>query len=210
MPILIFCIDAYCQWSFAFKDNMLKLHDSFKDYFQIEVLSGGLLQPVEPTSIEVIAPSLVEIENQVTQTTGIRFGTDFLWHLHNPQKSDWFPNSLMPATALCIFKEEFPLQQIAFANDVLIALQEEGRDLTDPEAYRHLVEKYGLNESDFYSKLKTEVYQQKAKKEFEICLQLKANAFPSIYIQNSKGKLFFVQSGWSNFYEIEEKIKSFL
>lgn len=210
MPILILCFDAYCQWSFAFKEVMLSIHQNYKDSLQIEVLSGGLLQPQEPTPIEFFAPSLQQIGNDVTLKTGVVFGKDFLWHIENPNQSDWFPNSLTPATALCIVKEDFPAIQIPFAVDSLIALQEEGRDLTDPEAYRHLIEKYQLTETDYYTKLKSKLYEEKAKAEFLLCQQLKANNFPSIYLQKEDGKLFFVHAGWGSFEEIRIKIDGLL
>lgn len=206
MPILIFCFDGYCGWSFAFKESMLALHEKYKNDVQIEVLSGGLLQPNEATDIEIFAPHLLQITQAVTQKTGIQFGSDYLWHLQNPKQSDWFPNSLMPATALCIFKEALPNQQIPFAVDILIALQEDARDLTDPEAYRHLLDKYQLDVADFFAKLKSKEYEEKAKAEFDLCLQLKANSFPSIYIQNEEGKLFFVQAGWGSLEDVTEKI----
>lgn len=210
MPILIFCYDAYCQWSFAFKETMMALNERYKNIFQIEVLSGGLLQPKEPTPIEIFAPSLVALEKEVVDNTGIKFGNDFLWHIYNPTESDWFPDSLTPAIALSIVKEILPTKQVNFATDLLIALQIEGRDLTDPEAYRHLVEKYSLDETDFYTKLKDEDFAKKATYEFELCKQLKANSFPSIYIQNNAEKLFFVHYGFANFEEVSAKIDRYL
>jgi putative protein-disulfide isomerase len=210
MPILIFCYDAYCQWSFAFKETMMALNERYNNAFQIEVLSGGLIQPKKPVPIEVFATSLVAIEKEVIHKTGTKFGNDFLWHIHNPTESDWFPNSLTPAIALGIFKEVLPNKQVDFAIDLLIALQIEGRDLTDPEAYRHLLEKYSLDEPDFYSKLKSDYFAKKANNEFKLCKQLKANSFPSIYIQNNNGKLFFVHSGFASFDEVKDKLEGII
>ncbi len=55
----------------------------------------------------------------------------------------------MPAIALCIFKEQFPENQVEFAAQLQYALHFEGRDLTDKEAYRHLLEKMGIDPEDF-------------------------------------------------------------
>ena len=59
----------------------------------------------------------------------------------------------MPAIALCIFKEYSPGKAVEIAADLQYALYYEGRDLTDKEAYRHLLPNYNIPEEAFYAKL---------------------------------------------------------
>ena len=54
---------------------------------------------------------------------------------------------------MCIFKEFYPDRAIEFAADLQYALNYEGRDLTDNEAYRHLLEKYSIQPEVFYERL---------------------------------------------------------
>jgi putative protein-disulfide isomerase len=81
---------------------------------------------------------------------------------------------------MCIFKEYHPEKVIFFASDLQYALNFEGRDLTDDEAYRHLVHKWNLPEEEFYTKLKSEEYKEKAYYEFALVKQLQVTGFPAV------------------------------
>ena len=48
--------------------------------------------------------------------------------------------------------------QIKFIEAIQFGLFAEGRDLTDDEAYRHLLPLFGIEAEEFYAKLKDEKY----------------------------------------------------
>ena len=100
----------------------------------------------------------------------------------HPGQSDWVMNSEKPAIALCIAKELFPERQLDFATDLQLALNAEGRDLDDDEAYRHLLEKYSIDPDSFYLKLKSGEYRDQTY-EFSLCRQLQVTGFPSVFIK---------------------------
>ncbi|MEI9957624.1 MAG: hypothetical protein WDM90_15305 [Ferruginibacter sp.] len=104
-------------------------------------------------------------------------------------------NSEKPAIALCIFKEYYPEQQLDFASDLQYALNYEGRDLDDDEAYRHLLEKYNLPAEEFYTKLKSADYKEKAYYEFALCKQLSVDSYPQVLIQLSETKFYLLAKG---------------
>jgi putative protein-disulfide isomerase len=146
----------------------------------------------------------------VEELTGIQFGADFLWHINNPDKSDWVMSSEKPAIALCIFKEYYPDQQVDFAADLQYALNYEGRDLDDDEAYRHLLEKYNLPAAEFYSKLKTEEFKEKAYYEFALCKQLNATSFPQVILQTDENKFYLLAKGFTAYEDVKERIEKVL
>ncbi|HLO37198.1 MAG TPA: DsbA family protein, partial [Lacibacter sp.] len=129
-----------------------------------------------------------------------------LWHIKNPEESDWFPSSEKPAIALCIFKELFPDQQINFASDLQYSLHYEGRDLTDDEAYRHLLEKYNIDADDFYTRLKSEEYKEKAYYEFQLCKQLQVTGFPQVLMQLTETKFHLVARGYTDYETLAKRI----
>ena len=135
----------------------------------------------------------------VEEQTGIRFGKDWLWHIFNPEESDWYPSSEKPAIALCVFKEYHPELAIPFAADLQYALHEEGRDLTDDEAYRHLLEKYGIADKEFYEKLHSPVYKAKAYEEFELVKQLGITGFPTLLLQVSESRMYLLSRGYTDY-----------
>ena len=209
-PTLIYCYDAYCGWCYGFSEVMKRINSGYKNKLEIEVLSGGMILPEEPVHIGATAAYISEAYKNVEELTGIKFGEDYIWHVKHPQQSDWFPNSEKPAIALCIFKEYFPEQQVSFAADLQYALHYEGRDLTDNEAYRNLLEKYNLPEEEFYEKLQDEEYKDAAHHEFALCKQLQVTGFPALLMQLSESKFYLLARGYTDYETVSERINNVL
>jgi len=207
-PILIYCYDAYCGWCYGFSPVIKKIAADYADDFDTEVLSGGMMIGERTMPIEKIGPYIQGAYKRVEELTGIAFGEDFLWHINNPDKSDWVMNSEKPAIALCIFKELYADRQVEFASDLQYALNYEGRDLDDDEAYRHLLEKYGIDAVDFYSKLKSEAYKEKAYYEFALCKQLSVDSFPQVLVQYNETKFYLLAKGYTDFETLDKRIQA--
>lgn len=210
MPIIIYCYDAWCGWCYGFSPVIKKIAEEYGDKLSFEVLSGGMIIMDKPRPVSAMAGYIQKAYKVVEERTGIQFGKDFLWHIFNPDKSDWFPDSEKAAIAMCIFKEYHPEQQVAFASDLQYALNYEGRDLTDDEAYRHLLEKYELPVEEFYSKLKDELYKEKAQYEFALCRQLQVTGFPTVLIQMSETKFWVLARGYTDYDALKQRLESVL
>lgn len=196
-PLLIYCYDAYCGWCYGFSPVISAIADAYKDKLEVEVLSGGMILPEKPVHIRVSAGYILNAYQQVEELTGIKFGEDYLWHIRNPEESDWYPNSEKPSIALCIFKEYYPERAVEFASDLQYSLHYEGRDLTDNEAYRHLLEKYSIQPEVFYEKLASEAYRDMAYYEFSLVKQLHVNGYPTVFIQTGETKFHMVARGYT-------------
>lgn len=209
-PVLLYCYDAYCGWCYGFSPVMKKIAEEYTDRLEIEVLSGGMMTGEQVIPIEKIAPFIQKSYERVEELTGIKFGEDFLWHINNPDQSDWMINSEKPAIALCIFKEYFPDRQLEFASDLQYALHYEGRDLDDDEAYKHLLEKYSIHPEAFYEKLKSEEYKERACYEFALCKQLNVDAFPQVLIQLDESKFYLLVKGFTTYEAVKERLDKVL
>lgn len=207
-PTIIYCYDAYCGWCYGFSPVIKNIWQRYNQAFDFETLSGGMIPENATRHIGAIAPYIRDAYKTVEQTTGVKFGEDFLWHIRNPDLSDWFPNSEMPAIAMAIFREKFPAATIGFAADLQDALYSEGRDLTDKEAYRHLVEKYDMDADDFYSKLADPAYKEKAHYDFSLVKQLGVTGFPCVFLQLEESKLYMIARGFSDSSSIEKRISN--
>lgn len=201
-PVLIYCYDAYCGWCYGFSQVIKKIAAAFADKLEVEVLSGGMIINAVPKHISLAAGYIQQAYKRVEESTGIQFGSDYLWHINYPELSDWYPSSEKPAIALCVFKEFFPERQVEFAADLQYALHYEGRDLTDDEAYRHLLQKYFINEDAFYSKLKSDTSKEQAYYEFDVCRQLQVKAFPAVILQLSDTKFHLLAKGYTPYDEL--------
>jgi len=209
-PVVYYCYDAYCGWCYGFSPVIKRIASAYNDKLSCEVLSGGMIPKEYERPISAIATYVSQAYRQVEEMTGIKFGEDYLWHIFNPDKSDWFQHSEKSAAALCVFKEYHPDQQVAFAVDLQYALHFEGRDLTDDEAYRHLTEKYSIPAVEFYQKLNSEEYKEKAKYEFALCKQLQVTSFPQVLIQTGEQKFYLLAKGFTDYETLQARIEAVL
>jgi putative protein-disulfide isomerase len=189
---------------------MKKIAETFKDKLEIEVLSGGMIIGNMVQPIENMAKYIDGAYKNVEALTGVTFGEDYLWHIKNPHLSDWAMDSEKPSIALCIFKEYYPYKQVEFAADLQFALHAEGRDLCDNEAYRHLLEKYGINEEAFFSKLTDETYIEQAHYEFSLCKQLQVTGFPAVLLQENDQKFHLLAKGFTDNETLQQRISDLL
>ncbi|MBU3714066.1 MAG: DsbA family protein [Ferruginibacter sp.] len=209
MPLLIYIYDAYCGWCYGFSPVIKQIADQYKDKLQFEVLSAGMILPEKPIHINAVAGFIAQAYKTVEERTGVEFGKDYLWHIFNPDQSDWYPNSEKPAIALCVLKQMLPDKVVQFAADFQHALHYEGRDLTDDEAYRHILDKYGLDTEAFFQQLKSEDYRKMAHEEFNLVKQLQVAGFPAVYIQDADGKFYQLTEGYVDYQELTEKISRY-
>ena len=208
-PTLYYCYDAYCGWCYGFSPVINQIAQNYPSV-TIDVLSGGMILSEEPVPIAATADYILKAYQTVEEYTGIKFGDDYLWHIKNPALSDWFPNSEKPAIALCIFKEYYPERQVEFSSDLQYALHFEGRDLTDDEAYKHLLEKYSIQAEPFYAKLKSEIYKEQAYYEFQLCKQLQVTGYPCVLLQVGESKFHLLCRGFTDYPTLATRLNSAL
>ncbi len=209
-PTLIYCYDAYCGWCYGFSPVINKIDSDFKNTLDIDVLSGGMVLPEKPVHISATAGYIASAYERVEELSGVKFGKDYLWHIHNPDDSDWYPNSEKPAIALCIFKELYPERVVEIATELQQALYQEGRDLTDDEAYLQLLEKYSIQPELFFEKLNNEEYKEAAYYEFALVKQLQVSGFPCVFIQTSELKFHLVAKGYTPYEDVKMRIEKVL
>lgn len=203
---IIYCYDAYCGWCYGFSPVIKRLWLEYRTRISFEVLSGGMILPAKPVHISATASYIQKAYKTVEDTAGVTFGADYLWHINNADESDWYPHSEKPAIALCIFKDYYPDMQIVFAADLQYALHAEGRDLCDDEAYRHLLLQYNMVAHDFYTKLHSREYKEKAYYEFDLVKQLKISGYPSVILQVSASKFYVLAIGYTPYVIIKKNL----
>jgi putative protein-disulfide isomerase len=209
-PTIYYCYDAYCGWCYGFSPVISRIAEEFRDKMSFETLSGGMIPREGKHHISKMAGYILGAYKNVEERTGIRFGEDYLWHLHNPDLSDWFPDSEKPAIAMAVFRDYHPDRTVAFAADLQKSLYGEGRDLTDDEAYSHLLDKYGIPAEEFYQKLHEDSYLEKALYDFALCRQLQVTGFPAVLMQVDDLKFYLIARGHTDYETLSERINQVL
>lgn len=206
-PTLIYCYDAYCGWCYGFSSVIRKVAEQFSDQVQVEVLSGGMIIEDRVQPIEAIASYIESAYPRVEELTGAKFGEEYLWHIRNPQLSDWVMNSEKPAVALSILKTYFPDQQAKLASDIQFLMYGEGRDLCDDEAYRALVTAYGLDADQFIRQLHEAGFLEQARYEFALCKQLQVTGFPALLLQENESRFHLLSRGFTDYETLSERLR---
>ena len=209
-PVIIYCYDAYCGWCYGFSPVIRKIAETYADRIDFETLSGGMIPKASRQPIGKMADYILQAYPRVEEMTGIRFGEDYLWHLRHPDLSDWFPHSETPAIAMAVFREFHPDKTIAFAADLQFALHGEGRDLTDLEAYRHLLPAYDIPEEEFYQRMKDPAYLEKAQYDFSLVKQLRVNGFPAVLMQTGELQFYLLARGYTDYETLKQTIDAVL
>ena len=209
-PTIYYCYDAWCGWCFGFSGVIKKMSEEFKAQIYFDILSGGMIPLENKKPIKATASYIKNAYTQIEQLTGVKFGEYYLWHINNPDDSDWFPESLTPAKAMCILKEDNPERAVEFSSALQNALFAEGRDLSDPEAYRILIKDFDLDEEKFFEKLKKDEYTEKARYEFALVKQLQVNGFPCVLMQVSNSKFYLLSRGYTSYNDLKQRIENVL
>ena len=209
-PVLYYCYDAYCGWCYGFSKVIMKIEEEFRDRLDFEVLSGGMIPADEPRHISYIAKYIQTAHKRVEELSGVKFGNDFLWHVNHSEESDWYLQSEKSAVALCILKGYLPDKQIQLASELQYALNFEGRDLTDDEAYRHLLEKHSIEADGFYKKLHSNEYREKAHYEFALCRQLQVTGFPAVLVQAGDNKFYLAARGFTAYEDVAQRLNNII
>ena len=93
-----------------------------------------------------------------------------------------------------------------FSGDLQYALNYEGRDLDDDEAYRLLIEKYNIPADEFYTKLHSPAYKDKAFYEFALVKQLQVTGFPAVLLQSAESKFYLLAKGYTNYDTLKSRL----
>jgi len=207
---IYYCYDAYCGWCYGFSSVMSKIFYAYKGKLQFEVLSGGMIPEEAAVPIAKIAGFIKGSIPQIESLTGAQFGEDFMWHINNPEESDWVMYSDKASIAMAIFREYYPDLQVPFAATLQKALYRDGRDLTDNEAYRHLLEVYEINADEFYAKMASPEYKEKANYDVALVKQLQVTGFPQVLLQTEDLKFYLLSRGYVDFETLQGRIEKVL
>ena len=202
---ITYIYDALCGWCFGFSPVMKQIYEEYQNQFEFIVISGGLFVGQRIGPINQVAPYIKEgAYKSVEATTGVKFGQGFLNKLFG-EEEDLILDSLYPAAALYIVKEQFPEKAIEFAHILQSAVYEDGINTVDVSAYTKYAVEIGCEAADFEAKMQSEKYIAKAKVEFDFFQKLPVNGFPALIYTNDE-KSVLLSSGYTNYEELKKRL----
>lgn len=204
---IIYVYDALCGWCYGFSPVIKECYNKYKNEFDFEVLSGGMMMGDRVGSINDIAPFIKTAYHNVENTTGVKFGEAYLRVL---EEGSMILNSEKPSIALSLFKEHFPDKAILFAHEIQHALYFDGRDPNDYETYRYIAVNHGIDPDEFEDTMKTENAKEAAFYDFALARQLQVDSFPAVLMQTSDTGFYLIAKGYTDLETLELRIKNVL
>jgi putative protein-disulfide isomerase len=205
---ITYLYDALCGWCYGFSPVIKQLHKDYQDDLNFSVISGGLFVGERIGPINKVASYIrAGAYKSVVERTGVKFGEGFLKHLKTEEDTLTL-DSLYPAIALCIVKEQFPEKAVDFAHSLQGAVYDDGIDTIDLSAYTKYAVEIGCDAADFDTKMKSEKYLLKAKIEFDFFQRLKVSGFPALILTIGE-KSILISSGYTDYDVLKERLREY-
>lgn len=202
---IIYVYDALCGWCYGFSQVIAAYFDIKKDFFEFEVISGGMMIGERSGTVAQVAPYIKTTYKTVEEATGIKFGELYLRHL---EKGTMILDSEKPAIALSVFKSYLPDLAIPFVHDLQIAIYFDGKDPNDFELYRYLAVNFGIDPDEFEAAMQEEDFKEKAHYDFALARQLHVQGYPAVLVQTGESKFYLVAKGYTDFETLETRINN--
>lgn len=193
---IIYVYDALCGWCYGFSGVMSKLYHEYKNEFDFEVISGGMVLGDREGPISDSAELIKTHLPRLQETTGVEFGDGF-WKVL--EEGTQFQSSEKPSIALAVFKSFLPEQAILFAADLQKAKYTDGVDLSLDEAYLPIIKNYELIAEEFLQKINSQAFKQAAYYEFALAKQLQVTGYPAAFIKVDDRNFHMIAKGFADY-----------
>lgn len=165
-----------CSWCWGFAPTLDRLVDRFA--IPMETVVGGLRPgPDAETLDDRMRSYILDHWRHVAEATGQPFDETGL------DRSDWRYDTELPAIATVRMRHEHPDETFRFFKRLQRAFYAEAIDITDPTAYRSLLEGFDVDADRFVADLETKEWKRSAWNDFSRSQSYGIQGFPSLLVQ---------------------------
>lgn len=207
-PTITYHYDALCGWCFGFSNTVKSLREKYGASVDFQVVSGGLFSGERVGYLNDVAPYVKDgAYLQVEQRTGMKFGAAFIEK--GIGNNTMMMDSLPPAIAMCIVREERPEKQMDYAELLLKAFYVDGLSADDLEQYGVYAAQIGVEVPDFVAKMADAKYVAMAKAEFATCAAKGVQGYPAMVLKTETEE-GLISNGYADFSSIDDILKQVL
>jgi len=192
---VIYVFDVLCGWCYGFSPVIEKFHENFKDQFEFEIISGGLIIGDRIGPYGDFADYILNAIPNLEATTGVTVGDVYKQQLREDKK---IQSSIPPAIAIAIIKQKHPYVAFEFAHKIQKANFLHGKDLNNIDVYLELLQEMDLSIPDFQELFESDENEKIAKKEFNQVAQLGVRGFPAVLVKH-KGEYTAISRGYLDY-----------
>jgi putative protein-disulfide isomerase len=171
---LYYVYDPMCSWCWGYAPTWNKLQSELAAFVDIHYCLGGLAEDSElPMAVEM-QTFLQQTWRKISQQLGTEFNFDF-WHKCQPKRSTY------PACrAMLIARAQDKERQMLAAIQQGYYLQ--ARNPSEQKILHQLAEEIGINISDFFDKMNSELLQEQLMTEICKARSMPIGGFPSLIL----------------------------
>ncbi len=198
---IYYFFDVLCGWCYGFSPVINQIHEKYKGQMQFEIFSGGMITGDRIGPIGEVAGYIKEAHKTVENTTGVKFGDDFLKDIL--EEGSTIFTSIPPALALVTFKMYQKENAIPFGGLLQKAVYYDGIDPNDYQAYGQYAAQYGIDPEAFVEKIQSSEATQLMEKEFQLTAQAGVQGFPTM-VGAIGEEMFVITRGYAPFDKLDE------
>ena len=204
---IVYFYDALCGWCYGFSPVIQRIHEVYAEKFDFEIISGGLKLGDGVGPIGVVAPYIkAGAYKVVEERCGVTFGEEFV---KGPlEEGKMILNSLPPAIALSIVKDQKPEEAFAFASVLHKAIYVDGLHPENIAGYGTYASNIGLNAADFVVDMQKSTYEELAQSDFQLARHFGINGFPAM-IGIKEETAYMITRGYVPFESVASLLDSF-
>jgi len=200
----IYVYDALCGWCYGFSPVIERMYNENREQMMFSVISGGLVTGERVAPVRGMAGYIRKAIPHLEQMTGVKIGEAYKKVL---DEGDRISDSVPPAIALAVFREEHPQSVVPFIIAVQKANFVYGEDLNDPETYGKIAASFGSDEAQFVEKIKDPAYIQRADDDFRQAAAFGITGFPAV-IYRKDDKYFLLSRGYCEYEVLNGRLGS--
>lgn len=172
---LVYVLDAYCGWCYGFSGTMARVTADHPD-LPVEVVSGGLFTGPRRRPIGEFG-FIAEANQRLTELTGATFGPGFEQLL---ARGEFVMDSELAARGIAALRALAPDRAVELAGLLQQAFYQHGHSLSDPETYRALAERAGLDPELLVAAFESPNAVAEAEADFRCARELGVQGFPTL------------------------------
>ncbi|WP_187260714.1 DsbA family protein [Pontibacter beigongshangensis] len=198
-PHLIYVMDPMCTWCYGFAPVIKRLHEEYQDKLKLKVVVGGL-RPGATTPLQADTPDNVQQHwHEVAETSGQPFNFDFF-------EREGFVYDTEPACrAIVAIRYLAPEHELEMASEIQQAFYKLNQDVTNPAVLAAIASHFGVQEETFLENFQDPLLIEKTQQDFLIARQLRAIAFPSLYLLNDK-RISLISRGYKKYEAVNSRL----
>ena len=172
---LVYVFDAYCGWSHGFSGTLREVASRHPD-LPLEVISGGLF--VGSRRVPIREFGYVQGANaKIAELTGAEFGEGYERLIAD---GSFVMDSEDAARGVAALRQVAPARAAELATALQQAFYADGLSLSDPETYRKVAEKGGLDADAVVAALTAPETRDAAESDFRRSAELGVSGFPTL------------------------------